>query len=89
MAGQQKGNGKKTGNWSNPQFSRINTSDFFTGYDTINSFNLVLLKKIGKIDQSEPVAGQVRARQSRATRSAGSGLSNGDHVNAKGVFFPK
>ncbi len=45
MPGQQKGNGKKTGNRSNQQFSSINTSDVFTDYDAIDTFNLVLLKK--------------------------------------------
>jgi len=46
MPGQQKGNGKKTGHWSNPQFSSINTSDVFTDYDAIEILHNVLQKKL-------------------------------------------
>lgn len=56
MPGQQKGNGKKTGNRANPQFSSTDTSNVFTDYDAIDTFNRVLLKKIGKMDHGEPVA---------------------------------
>jgi len=50
-----------------------------------------LLKLVEKM-KNEPVAEQVRARRrhtKRATRAAVNGIPDSNHVDAKGIFFPK